>query len=214
MLRETYGRLTPWQKTQVARHPDRPHFKDYVAALVDDFIPLAGDRAFGEDSAIVGGLGRLGSRKADADRPRERRRHRQPPHPQFRNGQARRLSQGDPADGACRPLRHPRRHPRRHARRLSRGPGRGARPGRGDRPFDRGLPRARRADGRGDRRGRGLGRRHRHRHRQSGADARAQRLRRHLAGRLRLDPLAHRREGRRRGRGDAGDRPGPARRWE
>ncbi|HEX8571487.1 MAG TPA: acetyl-CoA carboxylase carboxyltransferase subunit alpha [Allosphingosinicella sp.] len=63
MLRETYGRLTPWQKTQVARHPDRPHFKDYVAALVEDFIPLAGDRNFGEDAAILGGLGRLGGRK-------------------------------------------------------------------------------------------------------------------------------------------------------
>src|SRR5687768_1078823 len=63
MLRETYGRLTPWQKTQVARHPDRPHFKDYVAALAEDFIPLAGDRNFAEDAAIVGGLGRLGSRK-------------------------------------------------------------------------------------------------------------------------------------------------------
>jgi acetyl-CoA carboxylase carboxyl transferase subunit alpha len=63
MLRETYGRLTPWQKTQVARHPDRPHFKDYVAALAQDFIPLAGDRNFGEDAAIVGGLGRLGGRK-------------------------------------------------------------------------------------------------------------------------------------------------------
>ncbi|HYG46614.1 MAG TPA: acetyl-CoA carboxylase carboxyltransferase subunit alpha [Allosphingosinicella sp.] len=63
MLRETYARLTPWQKTQVARHPDRPHFKDYVAALADDFIPLAGDRNFGEDPAIMGGLGRLGGRK-------------------------------------------------------------------------------------------------------------------------------------------------------
>jgi acetyl-CoA carboxylase carboxyl transferase subunit alpha len=63
LLRETYAKLTPWQKTQVARHPDRPHFKDYVAALIDDFIPLAGDRAFGEDAAIVGGLGRLGGRK-------------------------------------------------------------------------------------------------------------------------------------------------------
>lgn len=63
MLRDTYARLTPWQKTQVARHPDRPHFKDYVAALAEDFIPLAGDRNFGEDAAIVGGLGRLGGRK-------------------------------------------------------------------------------------------------------------------------------------------------------
>jgi acetyl-CoA carboxylase carboxyl transferase subunit alpha len=63
LLRDTYARLTPWQKTQVARHPERPHFKDYVAALVDDFMPLAGDRNFGEDQAIVGGFGRLGGRK-------------------------------------------------------------------------------------------------------------------------------------------------------
>ncbi|HEX4736486.1 MAG TPA: acetyl-CoA carboxylase carboxyltransferase subunit alpha [Allosphingosinicella sp.] len=63
MLRDTYAKLTPWQKTLVARHPDRPHLKDYVAALVDDFMPLAGDRAFGEDAAIVGGLGRLGGRR-------------------------------------------------------------------------------------------------------------------------------------------------------
>ena len=64
MLRDTYAKLTPWQKTQVARHPDRPHLKDYVAALVEDFIPLAGDRNFGEDQAIVGGLGRIGGRRA------------------------------------------------------------------------------------------------------------------------------------------------------
>ena len=63
MLRETYGRLTPWQKTQVARHPERPHFKDYVAGLIEDFVPLSGDRAFGEDEAIVGGLGMLDGRK-------------------------------------------------------------------------------------------------------------------------------------------------------
>ncbi|HMC91418.1 MAG TPA: acetyl-CoA carboxylase carboxyltransferase subunit alpha [Allosphingosinicella sp.] len=63
MLRDTYAKLTPWQKTQVARHPDRPHLKDYVAALVDDFMPLAGDRNFGEDEAIVGGLGRMAGRR-------------------------------------------------------------------------------------------------------------------------------------------------------
>jgi acetyl-CoA carboxylase carboxyl transferase subunit alpha len=63
MLRDVYAKLTPWQKTQVARHPDRPHLKDYVAALIEDFIPLAGDRNFGEDAAIVGGLGRLGGRQ-------------------------------------------------------------------------------------------------------------------------------------------------------
>jgi acetyl-CoA carboxylase carboxyl transferase subunit alpha len=59
LLKDTYSRLTPWQKTQVARHPQRPHFKDYVAALIDDFVPLAGDRAFGDDQAILGGFGRL-----------------------------------------------------------------------------------------------------------------------------------------------------------
>ena len=63
MLRDTYAKLTPWQKTQVARHQDRPHLKDYVAALIEDFIPLAGDRNFGEDAAIVGGMGKLGGRR-------------------------------------------------------------------------------------------------------------------------------------------------------
>ncbi len=59
LLRQTYGKLTAWQKTQVARHPDRPHFSDYVAALLEDFTPLAGDRLFAEDRAIIGGLGRF-----------------------------------------------------------------------------------------------------------------------------------------------------------
>src|SRR3954467_15850217 len=58
-LRTAYGRLSAWQKVQVARHPERPHFNDYVHALVSEFTPLAGDRLFGEDRAIVGGIGRL-----------------------------------------------------------------------------------------------------------------------------------------------------------
>ena len=58
-LEELYANLTPWQKTQVARHPQRPHCLDYVAALITDFAPLAGDRKFGEDDAIVGGFGRF-----------------------------------------------------------------------------------------------------------------------------------------------------------
>jgi acetyl-CoA carboxylase carboxyl transferase subunit alpha len=58
-LDELYEGLTPWQKTQVARHPQRPHCLDYVGALITDFSPLAGDRKFGEDSAIVGGFGRF-----------------------------------------------------------------------------------------------------------------------------------------------------------
>jgi len=63
MLRDTYARLTPWQKTQVARHPERPHFKDYIAGLVDDFMPLGGDRAFADDQAIIGGLGTFRGRR-------------------------------------------------------------------------------------------------------------------------------------------------------
>lgn len=59
LLRQTYGKLTPWQKTQVARHAGRPRFGDYVSALVTDFTPIAGDRAFGDDSSIVAGLGRF-----------------------------------------------------------------------------------------------------------------------------------------------------------
>jgi len=56
-LAEIYGKLSPWQKTQVARHPDRPHTSDYARVLIEDFTPLAGDRKFGEDAAIVAGLG-------------------------------------------------------------------------------------------------------------------------------------------------------------
>jgi acetyl-CoA carboxylase carboxyl transferase subunit alpha len=58
-LRELYAHLTPWQKAQVARHPQRPHCVDYLARLISDFTPLAGDRKFGEDEAILGGLGRF-----------------------------------------------------------------------------------------------------------------------------------------------------------
>jgi acetyl-CoA carboxylase carboxyl transferase subunit alpha len=56
LLKDIFTNLTPWQKTQVARHPERPHFKDYVAALFTEFVPLAGDRAFGDDQAIIGGF--------------------------------------------------------------------------------------------------------------------------------------------------------------
>ena len=63
LLHDTYARLTPWQKTQVARHPERPHFKHYVAGLIEDFMPLAGDRAFADDAAIIGGLGRFRGRR-------------------------------------------------------------------------------------------------------------------------------------------------------
>lgn len=61
-LVETYAKLSPWQKTQVARHPDRPHCLDYVSALIEDFVPLAGDRYFAEDAAIMGGMGKFRGR--------------------------------------------------------------------------------------------------------------------------------------------------------
>ena len=62
LINDTYARLTPWQKAMVARHPERPHYSDYVAALVTDYVPLAGDRAFADDKAIMGGLGRFRGR--------------------------------------------------------------------------------------------------------------------------------------------------------
>ena len=62
LLRQTYARLTPWQKVQVARHPERPHCLDYIGGLITEFVPLAGDRAFGEDAAVIGGIGRFRGR--------------------------------------------------------------------------------------------------------------------------------------------------------
>ena len=62
LVADTYARLTPWQKVQVARHPGRPHFLDYAKAILEDFTPLAGDRAYGEDQAMVAGLARFRGR--------------------------------------------------------------------------------------------------------------------------------------------------------
>ena len=63
LLASTYASLTPWQKTQVARHPQRPHFRDYVAHAFSEFIPLGGDRLYGDDQAIMGGFARLDGRR-------------------------------------------------------------------------------------------------------------------------------------------------------
>jgi acetyl-CoA carboxylase carboxyl transferase subunit alpha len=63
LLTSTYAALTPWQKTHVARHPNRPHFRDYVAHAFDGFVPLGGDRHYGEDLAIMGGLATLAGRR-------------------------------------------------------------------------------------------------------------------------------------------------------
>ncbi|WP_066649026.1 MULTISPECIES: acetyl-CoA carboxylase carboxyltransferase subunit alpha [Sphingomonas] len=62
-LVDLYARLTPWQRTQVARHPDRPHLRHLTAGLFDEFLPLAGDRAFGDDPAIMGGFARFAGRR-------------------------------------------------------------------------------------------------------------------------------------------------------
>ena len=61
LLENAYNRLTPWQKTLVARHENRPHTSDYIRSLIKDFLPLSGDRLFGEDSAVIGGLGKFGN---------------------------------------------------------------------------------------------------------------------------------------------------------
>ncbi len=63
LLASTYASLSPWQKTQVARHPQRPHFRDYVAHAFTEFMPLGGDRLYGDDLAIMGGFARLGGRR-------------------------------------------------------------------------------------------------------------------------------------------------------
>ncbi len=63
LLAATYNNLTPWQKTQVARHPARPHFKDFVSRIFSEFVPLGGDRTFGDDAAILGGFARLDHRR-------------------------------------------------------------------------------------------------------------------------------------------------------
>jgi acetyl-CoA carboxylase carboxyl transferase subunit alpha len=62
LLRQSYQKLTAWQKVQVARHPDRPHFRDYIDGIIEDYIPLAGDRAYADDKAIQGGIGRFRGR--------------------------------------------------------------------------------------------------------------------------------------------------------
>ncbi len=63
LISDTYKKLSPWQKTQVARHPERPHFKHFMEIMFDEFIPLAGDRAFADDQAIIGGFARSGDRR-------------------------------------------------------------------------------------------------------------------------------------------------------
>jgi hypothetical protein len=105
-LRDLYSALTPWQKTQVARHPQRPHCLDYINALVPEFIAFAGDRKFSEDGDRRR-LRPVPRREHLRDRAREGFLHREPAQAQLRHGAAGRLPQGGAADGDGRPLRHP-----------------------------------------------------------------------------------------------------------
>ena len=91
-LTELYANLTPWQKTLVARHPQRPHFTDFINALITEFTPLAGDRKFGEDEALMGGFGRFRGESDLRDRPGKGRHHREPHQAQFRHGAARKAT--------------------------------------------------------------------------------------------------------------------------
>ena len=161
-LEETYANLDPWQKTQVARHPERPHTCDYIRELIVDFTPLGGDRYFGEDLAIIGGLGQFHGRTVMILGHEKGADTQGAAAAQFRHGEARGLSQGRPADADGGPLRPAGRQPRRYRRRLSRHRGGGARTGRGHRPLHGLLPVAYRAHdrdhhrrGRLRRRGRG-----------------------------------------------------------
>ena len=212
LLRDTYAKLTPWQKAQVARHPERPHFKDYVAGLADDFLPLAGDRAFADDPAIIGGLARIDGRQVmligheKGDDTASRLKHNFGMAKPEGYRKAIRLMQLADRFGipVVTLVDTPGAFPGRA--------GRGARPGRGDRPLDRAMPGAPSADDRGRRRRGRIGRRGRDRRGQPRADVRACGLFGHLARRLRVDPVAHRRQGRRSRRSDEDHRAGPARR--
>ena len=104
MLTQTYSKLTPWQKVQVARHPGRPHCLDYVNALIEEFTSLAGDRVFAEDHAIIGGIGRFRGQVSGCHRPGEGNGHQVPGETQFRYGPAGGVSQGPEVDGACQPF--------------------------------------------------------------------------------------------------------------
>ena len=92
LLRQTYAKLTPWQKTLVARHPERPHFTDYIEGLIEDFTPLAGDRLYRRRQRHHRRHRPVPRLLGDDHRPREGLRHRDPREAQFRHGQARRAT--------------------------------------------------------------------------------------------------------------------------
>ncbi len=118
-LRATYAKLTPWQKTLVSRHPDRPKAQDYVAGLITEFTPLAGDRAFADDAAVIGGIGRFFGHSVVVVATEKGSDTDSRVAAQFRHGASRRLSQGAPADGAGRAVRPADPEFRRYRRRVS-----------------------------------------------------------------------------------------------
>ena len=194
-LADIYKKLSPWQRTQVARHPQRPHFSDYVKALVTDWTPLAGDRKYGEDPALQAGFGRfkgapiavLGQEKGSDTSTRLAHNFGMANPEGYRKA----VRIMDMADRFNIPVvslvdtagAYP-------------GPrGRRARPGRGDRALHGKISRDRRSEPRHHHRRGRVGRRHRHRDGQPRADARARDLQRDLAGIGRLDPVQGSRQG-------------------
>ena len=99
-LEQMYTKLTPWQRVQVARHPNRPRALDVIARLFRDFTPLAGDRLYGEDQAVIGGIGRFRGRSVVVIGQEKGGRHGQPPQTQFRHGAPGRLPQSHAAHAA------------------------------------------------------------------------------------------------------------------
>ena len=205
LAREIFAGLTPWQKVQLSRHPNRPYTLDYVSRLFEDFIELHGDRSFGDDASIVGGLARfhgrsvvvIGHQKGRGAKDNVRRNFGMP-HPE---GYRKALRLYEMADRFGLPVLTLIDTPRGLSRRW----GRGARPGRGH----RGLPRG---DGEGPGAHRGDHHRRGRERRRSGARRRQPRardgirnLQRHLARGLRVHPLEGRRAGRRGGHAPADD---------
>jgi acetyl-CoA carboxylase carboxyl transferase subunit alpha len=126
-LVDTYNKLTPWQKAQVARHPERPHSLDVIAGLIEDFTQLSGDRYFAEDAAIVGGIGRFRGRSVMVIG-----------HEKGSDTEGRiKHNFGMAMPEGYRKAGH---NAHRHGRRLSRNRCRRAGPGRSDCPLDRLLP--------------------------------------------------------------------------
>ena len=194
-----FQNLTPWQITQFARHPQRPYTLDYVSMIFTDWQELHGDRMYGDDLAIVGGLARIEGIAGHADRPSKGARHQGAGAPQLRHAEAGGLSQGAAPDDDGRTLPAADRHADRHAGRLSRHRLGGARSERGDRAqFVRDVALGG-ADPVGrDRRGR-LGRRARDRRVRPLGHAAVHRVLGHFAGELRVDLVEeHRQEGNRR----------------